>query len=209
MSFNTVVFDLDGTLIDSFYGIQDAFNRAFLKVFDVENTTNIKPYIGPPIKDVLTSVKPDVTPDKCDKFVTAFKLFYDTVSYKETKLYDNAIELLCRLGEKNKSLFIATNKRLTPTQLILDHLLLSKYFETIYCIDSQNFHYDTKGIMLQSLLNNHLLSPSEVLMIGDTIHDFKAAKENDVTFAFVNFGYGRVESPDYAISDLRQILDII
>ena len=135
MSYKNILFDLDGTLVDSAPGIESSFYIAYQKVYNTSCTKNITTFIGPPIDQVLTAVNGETNLEIINHFVDAFKQHYDTEGYKKSKLYDN-VELVLEVLLKNKlNIFIATNKRVKPTKLILEYLSIGKYFNEIYCPD--------------------------------------------------------------------------
>ena len=89
MSYKNILFDLDGTLIDSAPGIEESFYEAYMKVYNVECPQIITTFIGPPIDQVLTAVNREGDLNTIKHFTDAFKQHYDTEGYKKSKLYDD------------------------------------------------------------------------------------------------------------------------
>ncbi len=209
MRYKNIIFDLDGTLIDSAPGIVEAFSYAFKKIYKVQNTVDIKSLIGPPINEVLFAVNGETNQRVINEFVSEFKSQYDSVSFKKSRIYDNAIEMLEILKNNKIALFIATNKRELPTRLILDHLKLSNYFKGVYCPDSIENIFENKSKLVHSLISTFNLTRSETLFIGDTTHDGLAAESNGLDFALFNNGYGHHGNPTYIIENFNTILNIL
>ncbi len=209
MKYKNILFDLDGTLIDSAPGIVESFSFAFNKIYGIECSKDIKYLIGPPIKDVLFAVNGETNSIILNEFVEAFKLHYDTEGFKKSHLFSNVSEVLKFLNNEKFELFIATNKRNLPTYLILDYLNLDQYFKGVYCPDSFENVFENKTRLVQSLLTSFSLEKSETLFVGDTSHDGVAAITNGLDFAIVEYGYGTYENPTYRINNIEKIVNIL
>ena len=209
MSYKNFLFDLDGTLIDSALGIEESFCIAYLKVYNKECQKNITTFIGPPIHQVLKAVNGETNLEIINRFVDAFKQHYDTEGYKKSKLFDD-VELVLEVLMNNKlNVFIATNKRVKPTKLILEYLSIGKYFNDIYCPDIEEFKFKNKTDLIAHILKNNSLLFNETIMIGDTIHDGLAADENKLDFVLVEYGYGEYQNSKYKLNNIKQLINIL
>lgn len=209
MSYKNFLFDLDGTLIDSAPGIESSFYIAYLKVYNTACPKNITTFIGPPIDQILTMVNGETNLEIINRFVDAFKQHYDTEGYKKSQLYDD-VELVLEVLLKNKlNVFIATNKRVKPTKLILEYLSIDKYFKGIYCPDILELQFKNKTDLISYILKTNSLLFNETIMIGDTIHDGIAADENKLDFAFVEYGYGKYQNSKYKLKNIKQLIIIL
>ena len=209
MSYKNFLFDLDGTLIDSAPGIESSFYIAYLKVYNTACPKNITTFIGPPIDQVLTTVNGETNLEIINRFVDAFKQNYDNEGYKNSKLYDDVESVLEVLLKNKLNVFIATNKRVKPTKLILEYLSISKYFKEIYCLDMKEFKFKNKTELIAHILKNNPLELSETIMIGDTIHDGLAAEENKLDFVLVEYGYGQYQNSKYKFKNIKQLINIL
>jgi len=209
LKYRNILFDLDGTLIDSAPGIVESFSFAYNKIYGVDCIEDIKSLIGPPIKEVLFSVNGETNTIVINEFVEAFKLHYDTEGFKKSQLFENVSKILKILYKQKLGLYIATNKRKWPTNLILDYLDLNQYFKGVYCPDSFEFVFENKTKLVQNLLTSFTLVKSESLFVGDTSHDGIAAIANGLDFALVDYGYGNYKNPTYTINNINKILNIL
>jgi phosphoglycolate phosphatase len=209
LSYKNILFDLDGTLIDSAPGIEDSFNIAYQKVYHKTCSQKIRKLIGPPIDKVLYLINGETNVEIINHFVEEFKQYYDKDGYKNTKLYDNVESVLDNLFEKKLNLYIVTNKRTKPTKLILDYLSIGKYFNGIYCPDILEQKFKNKTELISYLLKIHSFQLYETIMIGDTMHDGKAANENKLDFVFVEYGYGKHENCKYKLNNIKQLINIL
>ena len=209
MSYKNFLFDLDGTLIDSAPGIEASFYIAYLKIYSTACPQIITTFIGPPIDQVLTAVNGETNLEIINRFVDAFKHHYDSEGYKKSKLYDDVELVLDVLSKKNFNLYIATNKRVKPTNLILEYLSIGKYFNDIYCPDIFDIKFSNKTDLIAHILKTNSLLLTETIMIGDTKHDGLAADENKIDFALVEYGYGDYEKSKYKFNNIKQLINIL
>jgi len=207
--YKNILFDLDGTLIDSAPGIEESFYIAYQKVYFKECPYVITKFIGPSIDQVLTAVNGETNLEMINHFVDAFKQHYDTEGYKKSKLYDDVESVLEVLLKNKSNLFIVTNKRVKPTKLILEYLSIYKYFNDIYCPDILEKKFKNKTDLVAHILKTNFLELSRTIMIGDTMHDGIAANENKLDFALVEYGYGQYENCKYRFKNIAQIINII
>lgn len=204
-----ILFDLDGTIIDSYKGIQLSYNHAFQQVYNCICDHNIQPFIGPPIKEILVKLSGETDMEKINIFVKHFQEKYDSEFYKNCDPYIGITELLTYLSEKRLNLYIATNKRLIPTQLILDHLHLTPYFKKIYAIDSNQSIYKSKVDMVAEMIKYEKLEASETILVGDTLHDMTAAEKNNIGFIYADYGFGNLTAVERTVKNTLEIINFI
>ncbi|MDB9787345.1 HAD family hydrolase [Flavobacteriaceae bacterium] len=200
-----LIFDLDGTLVDSKKGIIESFNFAFKKIFKKPPEFEISDLIGPPLNEILNKID-NPTKNQERKFLIEFKKHYDNYGYKKSFLYDKVLDELIQLKSKKITLFVATNKRLKPTLLILKKLNLHGFFKEVICSDSF-VRKISKTKMLKTIYNKHNHNISKFLMIGDTVHDFIASKNNNIEFIYVEYGYGKIDLS--SVNSVKKITEII
>jgi phosphoglycolate phosphatase len=209
LSYKNFLFDLDGTLIDSSPGIEESFYISYLEVYNKKCPKNITTLIGPPIDQVLTAVNGEGNLDIINRFVESFKQHYDKEGYKKSKLYEHVETVLEFLLKNKKNVFIATNKRVKPTKLILDYLSIDNYFNDIYCPDILEKTFKNKTELIAHVLKTNMLELTETIMIGDTMHDGIAADENKIDFALVEYGYGEYINSKYKLNNIKELINIL
>lgn len=185
-----IIFDLDGTLIDSAPSILDTFKKT-LNYFSYESKKPLNSeLIGPPLNQILQEISGEADPEKLSLLIEFFKKSYDNESYTLSIAYRGVTELLEALVLAGKRLHIATNKRLIPTQKIAEYFSWEKYFQTIYSIDKVTPVYLNKYHMLRSMLSDLGLHAKDCIYVGDRLEDGEAATLNAIPFVYVNWGYG-------------------
>lgn len=194
-----IIFDLDGTLIDSSPSILAAFEGAFLKA----NLQAVKPFapeiIGPPLKETLKILLGSDDPEKIAMLAELFKEQYDTVGYKKTSVFAGVEHLLKSLAETKTPLYIATNKRIKPTLLIMEHLGWREYFKGVYALDMPEAQATTKAELITHVLKTHAIQPTEAIYIGDRQEDKKAALANHLSFCYAKWGYDAEADTDNSV----------
>lgn len=197
-----IIFDLDGTLIDSAPGILGAFAHAF-------STCGLEPVvpltstvIGPPLRDTLRYLTGVADAHVLDQLTTAFKAYYDSAGYLETQPFPGVETMLVALASAGLDLHIATNKRAFPTQRILMHLGWNIFFKRVYALDSFNPPLPSKATLLARLLTDADLDTAQCAYVGDRQEDGLAARANHLRFYWAAWGFGAVPNPDEAVEGI-------
>ena len=116
-----IIFDLDGTLIDSSDSILDSFSSAF-KDCDIDLKRPLtESVIGPPLKVTLSLLSGTNDHAKLELLAKKFKANYDSFGYLNTKVYPGVSKMLDSLMRYNIVMYIATNKRILPTLKIINY----------------------------------------------------------------------------------------
>lgn len=185
-----VIFDLDGTLIDSSPSILECFglvlSEAGLKPL-VPLTDSL---IGPPLRQTLINLTGISDDSLLDRLVDSFKACYDTDGYKATQVCDGVVAMLDQLTAMGMPLAIATNKRRIPTLKIIEHLGWGKYFRIVGTLDTPVPPHADKAALIRFLLNELGLAAEKSLYVGDKWEDGEAANANAIPFCAVGWGYG-------------------
>lgn len=189
-----LVFDLDGTLVDSLPDLLSSLNRTFAAL-ELPSVTprQVKKAIGDGAMLLVQRLLPeDSSPEFVATALERFRLEYDAHACEETLLYPGVAEFLKELQERPGAprLAILTNKPEAPTRLIAEHFgLESLGIEWIVGGDTLSTRKPApEG--LRRLMEQAGVSPEETLMIGDGPADGGAAQAAGVPFAALACGYG-------------------
>lgn len=201
-NYNSIIFDMDGTLINSSDEVLSCLRRACehlgVEMIEENFTTDI---IGPPLEDIFRLFIVDKENDALvDKLTAEFKTIYDYDENDTSVMYENIYDWLISLKEAGKTLYLATNKFGIPTQRLLKKFKLDM-FEDVYTIDKQEGKYISKQEMIEDIIKKYSLNKSETIMIGDATSDVKAAHSAGIQAVGVLWGYGSDKSKLKEISD--------
>lgn len=203
----TIVFDLDGTLIDSSRSILAGFAAAFAEQ-GLTPAVPLEPgLIGPPLKETLARLAGTAAPAVIEPLAEGFKRHYDGEGYKATEVFAGVPAMLVELAAR-WPLYIATNKRIAPTRKILAHLGWLDHFRGLYALDGFDPPARDKHEMLARLLAVHGFDPARTLYVGDRDEDAQAAAGNGLPFALACWGYGVPAVPGDARWLLRAPTDL-
>lgn len=185
-----LIFDLDGTLVDSIPGIESSLREALLALTNIREIPELRNQIGPPIGTILSNLFPDMDRDSLAMVESKFRKIYNETGWEQSIPYQGVTGLLERLHRQQDSLFVATNKPLLPTRKILAHTGLLPLFTDILCPDSLSPSYSSKADLLRGLMRIHALTKEATVYIGDQPGDQSAAADCDILFVGVTYGYG-------------------
>lgn len=152
-----VLFDFDGTLVDSAPAILACFARV-LKAHGLHAMCPIDAsLIGPPLRQTLATLSGSSDAALLDALSASFKDIYDAEACLETAAYEGCQAALEQLRAQGFNLSIATNKRLLPTQRIIAALGWQGLFSEVYASDSYPGRYSDKSGMIAALLEDGTL----------------------------------------------------
>lgn len=184
---NSILFDLDGTLIDSSIGIKTAFRYTFnqLKLPRLDDK-HLSTFIGPPLETTFsqyfTSEK-DIT-----HAITTFRTYYNNKGVHQVSVYQHIPELLTSLQETGKHLFVTTSKNEPMAKLMLKEQKLDSYFDGIYGALPDRYH---KADVIRACLKEENIKQNSAIIIGDTAFDMIGAKKAGISSIGVTWGFGR------------------
>ena len=203
------IFDFDGTLVDSEQAIYQCFQSITKQLAPnrVESAKNI--LIGPPLRDTASEILGPGHQDSLDEFVQLFIEMHDEKVIQHTQPYPDVIQVLKELHNQNIPMAIATNKRLAPTQKLMDYFGWNDYFSFIECSDSRN-EMRNKDAMIQDIINQNI-SFLGSYFIGDTLNDGLSANLNNLPFIKACYGYGRDQdwSKVTTHQEIHQFIEIL
>ncbi|WP_420065769.1 HAD hydrolase-like protein [Pectobacterium colocasium] len=188
-----IIFDLDGTIIDSLPGIRSSLVYAMRQQGHViDEFIDISMLIGPPMNTVVSSLLTPYNDDRVIETVNIYREHYSMHGVYQATLYDGIKMALGELKDKNHRLFIATSKRQRFAEIILTNLKLRSLFTGVIGTQEDG-SLDDKSLLLSALIHKHNLNIKNTIMIGDRKDDIISAHKNGVFSIGVLWGYGSSE----------------
>jgi phosphoglycolate phosphatase len=187
-----VVFDLDGTLVDSAPEILKAMEHAWRVVVPIAPFPRERFRIGPPLKEAIAELSAVLDHARDEAIAAAFRAAYDASDFAATVPYPSINETLDLLGARGVPLAVATNKRRLPTLAILARHFPAR-FAHVACIDGvwpdDGTCPASKAAMLRWLMQEGAPAVAASVMVGDTAGDVAAARAVGLRSIAVTWGY--------------------
>jgi len=205
-------FDLDGTLIDSFYNIYYATNETLkrLGIKSIIRETDFRLTIGLHFNDIFNKL--NIPVNDFEEFISLYKkIYFDFID--SSKIYSAVIETLQFLYTKNIKISLLTTKAQDQTDKIIDHFELRKYFLLVMGRRDGIAHKPSPE-PLQMICKELNVFPSSTIMVGDTELDIRCGKAAGAKTCAANYGYRTEEfllkeEPDFLINSIEEIIPLV
>ena len=215
-----LILDFDGTLADSSIGIYQAFTSSSHKVeLQPPIYEKFKDSIGPPIDKLIEIYYPVISESKKKEMIVDFRRYYDEVFFKNFHFYNGVIETIDYFIQKNKNLFIVTNKPTITCQKILNISRLSNKFKSVIGIDYKIIAkekdakaFEDKSSALEYFFSNNNYQKKESIYVGDTLNDKKASAKVDINFVAAKYGFfswNAKDLPELSINSFAELKVLI
>ncbi|WP_294410948.1 HAD hydrolase-like protein [uncultured Ruminococcus sp.] len=198
-NFDTLLFDLDGTLTDSTEGIVRCLEYALERMgFDIPEDTN--KFLGPPLYRSFAEFC-GMNEEQVNEAVRIFRERYSTVGLFENRVYDGVPEMLKRLRDGGKRIMVATSKPEVYAVRIFDRFGLSQFFEIVGGANINGTRNDKDEVIEYVLEKAGISDRSSVLMIGDRRQDVLGAHKTGLKCMGILWGFGSIEELTEAGAD--------
>lgn len=210
--YQLIVFDLDGTLINSIPDLTDAVNH-IRSMFSLTmlSQKDVTALVGEGAKRLVEDALPGFSQKEQQKGLECFLDYNFKHIIDKTRLYPGAIETLKTLKERGCILAVASNKSELHCKEILRLLAVDHYFSAILGAESAAERKPSPAPIFH-LMQQFGVSSSETVMIGDSINDISSGKSAGVLTIGCEFGYGGSDELQYAdgtISSLHQVVALL
>jgi len=210
-----VIFDLDGTLLNTIDDLNNSVNDTY-KYYGIKkrNTTSeTMALVGHGMKNLIIKCFPNKDESFIDEALEKFLSFYDTQYYKETKPYEGMVDLVNKLIEKGIKVGVNSNKNDNYTKHLIELNFPRMNLEYVRGIKKgDNIKPDPTNV--NEVISKMGLNEDEILYVGDSQTDYKTAKNAEVKFVAVTWGFRtkselEKEGTKHFINKPNELLDFI
>ncbi|PMC33996.1 pyrophosphatase PpaX [Bacillus sp. UMB0899] len=210
MKINTLLFDLDGTLINTNELIIESFLHTLHSYYpDQYKREDVLPFIGPTLYDTFTSINPE----KTEEMVTVYRKFNHEQHDVLVTEYETVFETIKTLKEHGFKLGIVTTKIRDTVNMGLKLTKLDQFFDVVVTLDDVENAKPHPEPVLKALAQLDS-KPEEAIMVGDNHHDVEAGKNAGTQTAGVSWSikgreYISSYNPDYLLERMSDLLPIV
>jgi len=199
--YDTIIFDLDGTLSESAEGITKSVQYMLEKFGIIEpDLKKLECFIGPPITVSLKSLY-GFDDDKAWQGVMYYRERFEKKGIYENRPYDGVENMLKKLKAAGKTLAIATSKPQPQTEIIIRRYGFDKYLDCVIGPDPKS-KTTTKSDVVSYVIDRLGCDKNATVMVGDKHHDINGAKDNGIKSIGVLYGYGSKQELEESGADV-------
>ena len=197
-----VIFDMDGTLVDSSITIVNAINyvRSKLSLPPLTKELILTKVNDPELNPALFFYESEEFTPQQEEW---FSEYYTNHHEKELQLYEGIEELLKELKQRGYLLAVATNAYRGSTLESLSHLKILDYFSSIACYDDVGRGKPAPD-MLEKNLKDTNVKAEESIFVGDSERDLMAANSLNMNYIMINWGFSDYEDAIHSIDKLKE-----
>lgn len=209
MRWDTVLFDLDGTVTDSQEGIVNSVSYALKRLGrEVPSPDMLTTFVGPPLHESFPALC-GMNEEETERAIREFRIYFERYGWAENAPYAGMAELLASLCAAGLRLVIATSKPEEFARRVLRHFELAQYFDDICgsCLEDKS-SADKASVVRTALMRADVTG--HAVMVGDRRHDIYGAHANGLEAIGVLYGYGSREElsaagADFLATDLDEL----
>ncbi len=207
----SVIFDLDGTLVDAYAAITASFNYAMRKLgYPAQGARVIRKSVG---RGDINLFIPFVKKKDLCGAVSAYRRHHRFALLRGARLYHHSRAVLSYLKNKGYRLAVASNRPTSFSRIIIRHLKLVKYFDYMLCADKLKYGKPHPEI-LRRILDKFSLKKEEALYVGDMGVDAQAGRRAGIKTVIVTGGSStkveiKKEHPFLVIDNIKELMRIL
>ena len=190
--YTAILFDLDGTIVDSAPGITATLAYTFERLgLPVPTPAEFLAWVGPPILDSFRDLG-GFDPEQSQRALDIYRERYLSTGVYNATLYAGITEVLRTIAESDIPLSLATSKPETPARAVLEHFKVADVFDELTGASDDEVRSAKKDVVEEALrrLQAGGADLARPVLIGDRHHDVEGAAHHDVPTIFVTWGYG-------------------
>ena len=203
--YELILFDLDGTLLDTSPGIFNSVRYAESQMgLTPIPDSQLREFVGPPPKSMYQRIY-GLSEDAALQAAQKHREYGKTKAIYEAQVYPGIQELLAQLKASGYKLAVATLKAETIARTILEYYGIAEYFDTIVGMDPQETL--TKRMTID-LAKERTGSAGKTILVGDSIYDYDGAMEAGIDFLGVLYGFGFAPENSYPFDAVMTVAEV-
>ena len=214
MNYTAVLWDLDGTIVDSGPGIFDSFRKTFEALGQEQPTDEtLRTFIGPPMRETFGSIL-GYGPELTDRALAVYREFYHAGGATNALPYPGVIDLIAASKVAGPANSLATSKAYRGAVVVGEHFDFLKHFDFLGTADFDANRFHKSDVVAYALngLREQGADLSRVILIGDRIHDIEGARDHGLEVALVKWGYGNPDEwalADHVVGDAKELAALL
>jgi phosphoglycolate phosphatase len=202
-----IIFDLDGTLLDTLGDLKNAVNYALnFNKWPQKSKEEVRQAIGNGVAKLIQRTVPNgISKEKYESALKTFTNYYESHYDVETKPYPGLLEMLKQLKRDGFLLAVCTNKIQVVANYLVSHFF-SGLFDYVQG-DEIGIPKKPEPYMIDKVLNHFSLTSREAVYVGDTEVDQQTAMNSHLEYALVEYGYRTKEELSILCPNSRTIVD--
>lgn len=212
--YETILFDLDGTLTDPGEGITKSVEYALNHYgIDVEDRSSLFPFIGPPLIDSFMRFY-GFSKEQATEAVEVYRVYFRSTGLFENTVYPGIPQLLKELKDAGKTLLIASSKPEKFVLRILEHFDLLQYFTAVGGATMDETRTEKDAVVEYILEKAGITDRTKAILVGDRKFDVNGAHRMGMDALAVTYGYGSQEEllqakPEYIANTPEEVKNIL
>lgn len=188
-----LLFDLDGTLVDSLPAISASVTQTLLELeVPAPDATELSRHVGAPLAHVFDAVLGPSRTHLVEPAIARYRVLFDEVGMRHIAAFPGIAAALAAFREAGHSMQVVTARSEPSANLILRTLGLMAHFEAVHAPDLGVREYD-KADYVRAALDEWQSAPRETAMVGDRADDVRAGLRNGISAVGVAWGNGSLE----------------
>jgi len=214
MKYATILWDLDGTIIDSGAGVFDCFRKTFAALGVAQPTDEqLRTFVGPPLRETF-GIAMGFDAATTERALAIYRDEYHAHGALNATVYEGVVDVIAASRASGRTNSLATSKALPGTKVVGEHFNFLHLFDFLGTADAAEARYTKTDVLTYALsgLTKMGADTERIILIGDRIHDIDGARHHGLEVALVTWGYGNASEwaqADHIIESPAQLLQLI
>ena len=213
---DTLLFDLDGTLVDSGSGIMKTVQYVLSQLgIQVDDYQVLRPFVGPPLEDSFRDFY-HLTSEEVERAVELYRVEFSRHGIYDQHMYPGVVEFLQEVRRRGYRTALATSKMDFQAEKVVGEIFpaLGLQLDYVFARDSEGTLHTKADVIRHGLRQMGISALDTVLMVGDRKFDVEGARECGLQSAGVLFGFGDREEleaagANYICASYGELLEIL